>query len=223
MMAAREPGRGVSARRAGRAGAPSKPAPSAAEVGLAHHEFLELVSLEAVGSAAELEREAGRLAAGGTLEAETIPLIDFEGLAAFWNSETGRSIRAQAKYVRRELPFTCRFSPDELASLTGRTPEPGLADEFVVVQGVADLVMLLPGEIWLLDFKTDHLKPAAVPERAKLYEPQLRIYAAALSRIYARPVTKSWLYFLSCRELRPAGREQAATSQRQTPKPSGSG
>jgi hypothetical protein len=39
-----------------------------------------------------------------------------------------------------------------------RNQEPGLEAEFVVVQGVADLVVLLPEEIWLVDFKTDEIR-----------------------------------------------------------------
>ncbi len=75
------------------------------------------------------------------------------------------------------------------AIIGAKTP-PGLEDEFVVVQGVADLVVLLPGEIWLVDFKTDEIKSEELTERRRLYEPQLKLYAAALSRIYSRPVDK---------------------------------
>ena len=47
-------------------------------------------------------------------------------------------------------------------------PEPLLQDEFVIVQGVADLVALLPEEIWLVDFKTDAIKREEVAARAML-------------------------------------------------------
>jgi ATP-dependent exoDNAse (exonuclease V) beta subunit len=83
-----------------------------------------------------------------------------------------------------------------LAALTGAPGRPGLEEEFVLVQGVADLVVLLPQETWLVDFKTDMMEPGQLAEKLKLYAPQLRIYAAALSRIYRHPVTESWLHFL---------------------------
>ena len=38
-----------------------------------------------------------------------------------------------------------------------------------MVQGVADLVVMLPEEIWLVDFKTDRLTPAELAEKLKLY------------------------------------------------------
>jgi ATP-dependent helicase/nuclease subunit A len=105
--------------------------------------------------------------------------------------------------VRRELAFTARFSPAEVAALTG-LPAAGadgeLAGEFVVVQGVADLVVLLPGEIWLVDFKTDSLAPGEVEEKKRHHQPQLKLYAGALAKIYGRPVTRCRLHFLAARQ-----------------------
>ena len=71
------------------------------------------------------------------------------------------------------------------------------ASDFVVVQGIMDLAVLLPGEIWLLDYKTDRVSGAQLEEKVKAYQPQLALYALALSRIYNRPVTRCWLYFLA--------------------------
>ena len=65
------------------------------------------------------------------------------------------------------------------------------------MQGVADLVVLLPQEIWLVDFKTDEVRAGEPADKIKIYSPQLKIYAAALTKIYARPVTKSCLHFLT--------------------------
>jgi ATP-dependent helicase/nuclease subunit A len=75
-----------------------------------------------------------------------------------------------------------------------------LEAEFVVVQGVADLAVLLPGEIWLVDFKTDEITANELREKKRLYEPQLKLYALALEKIYSRPVTERWLHFLSARK-----------------------
>jgi len=73
-------------------------------------------------------------------------------------------------------------------------------DEFVVVQGFADLAVILPAEIWLVDFKTDRVDNAELPAVVSFYEPQLRLYALALARSYRRPVTESWLHFLSLKK-----------------------
>jgi ATP-dependent helicase/nuclease subunit A len=164
-----------------------------AETGTAYHAFLESVSLDRVGSTEELKNEAQRLLRAGALSQSEVVLLDFDLLAAFWNSDPGLQIRAQAVHVRRELPFTARFSPDELGTLAGEAIEPRLTNEFVVVQGVADLVVVLPAEIWLLDFKTDTTEDMD----GRHYDTQLKLYALALERIYRRPVSRRWIYFLT--------------------------
>jgi ATP-dependent helicase/nuclease subunit A len=172
---------------------------NAAETGTAHHKFLQHVALESAADAAALESEAGRLEREKVLSADERAALNLENIAAFWGSEPGRKIRAQAANVRRELAFTARFSPAELAAITGAKPELELEAEFVVVQGVADLVVLLPEEIWLVDFKTDEIRKDELPDRIKTYTSQLKLYAQALEKIYSRPVTARWLHFLAAR------------------------
>lgn len=185
---------------------------SAVEIGQAHHTFLQRMTIEKTGTIEELRQEGERLVAEGALSAEEIASLDFEALSSFWQSDLGRRIRANLKHVRRELEFTARFSPVELAEAVGadnataaRAIFPdgmkiSTEDEFVVVQGAADLAVLLPEEIWLVDFKTDQVSPQELGERAARYEVQLRLYARALARIYRRPVTGAWLHFLSAQK-----------------------
>ena len=173
---------------------------SAAEAGTAHHKFLQHVALGKTGDRAALEAEARRLEREAILSADERAVLDLDALADFWDSPPGRKIRAQPPdCVKRELPFTAKFSPAELSEITGGKAEAGLENEFVVVQGVADLAVLLPEEIWLLDFKTDRIRADELAEKAKIYEPQLKLYASALAKIYSRPVARGWLHFLSAR------------------------
>lgn len=172
---------------------------SAEEIGTAHHTFLELVSLERTATMAGLKEEAERMEREHALTAEELGRLDFDALAEFWQSEIGQEIRAQSKAVRRELAFTARFTPGELRARAKEVADV-LDDEFVVVQGIADLAIVLPEEIRLLDFKTDQFDVSQLPEKVKLYEPQLRLYALALERIYQRPVSKVYLHFLAVRK-----------------------
>ena len=123
--------------------------------------------------------------------------MDLGALAEFWNSEIGKKVCERKAFVKRELPFTARFSPAEIAEIIGGKAADGLENEFVVVQGVADLAVILPGEIWLVDFKTDAVDAEDLPEKIKTYAPQLKLYAAALEKIFARKVTLKALHFLA--------------------------
>jgi ATP-dependent helicase/nuclease subunit A len=173
---------------------------SSADIGTVHHTFLQLVSLEQVGSRTELRQEARRMQEENALSAEEVALLDFDGLAAFWASDLGGKVRAQAQFVQRELPFTARFSAAEILAITGKPPEPNLEEEFVVVQGVADLAVVRPEEVWLIDFKSDRIGKDELTGKIRAYAPQLSLYAQALTRIYRRPVSECWLYFLARRE-----------------------
>ena len=168
---------------------------SSAEIGAAHHKFMQHVRLTKTDDLAE---EAERLVRENYLTPEERAALDLAALADFWDSPFGQSVRAQpAESVMRELPFTARFSPEEIGEITGRPAGKGLADEFIVVQGVADLVVLLPGELWVLDFKTDHMRASDLPAKVKNYSPQLNLYASALNKIFSRPVTKRALHFFA--------------------------
>ena len=192
---------GLNQRRAlaARSRSPLSQRASAADIGSVHHTFLEQIRLEHGLSEEGLKLEAQRLKDEGVLTAEQCALLDLEGLAAFWQSERGREFSAQALFVRRELEFTARFPASEIAQIIGERPQATLEGEFVVVQGVVDRAVIMPLEIWLIDFKTDAVSSAELASKAKMYEPQLKLYGRALSQIYHRPVTQCWLYFLAGR------------------------
>ena len=175
---------------------------SAADAGTAAHKFLQYFSFECVMDLKSLEAETRRLEREKVLSTDERASLDLKAVAAFWNSESGQKILGQKVNVKRELAFTARFSPAELSEIIGTKSAPDLENEFVVVQGVADLVVLLPQEIWLVDFKTDDVGAGDLPGKTKLYEPQLKLYASALAKIYSRPVTNCWLHFLSAAENR---------------------
>jgi ATP-dependent helicase/nuclease subunit A len=170
---------------------------AAVDIGSAHHRFLEMVSLERVSELAELKQEAAQMLSEGNLKQNEVEALDFNALREFWRSEIGKRILSQAPNVHREIPFTARFSPEDFATLNLCSNAADLAGEYFVVRGQADLAVLLPREIWLLDFKTDQVTEPDSDEKARQYAPQLKLYALGLSRIYRRPVTHRWLHFLA--------------------------
>ena len=61
---------------------------------------------------------------------------------------------------------------------------------------MVDLAVILPEEIWILDFKTDQVEGSDVTERSAEYALQLRLYAKAMQEIFGRKVARLWLHFL---------------------------
>ena len=181
---------------------------SAAEIGTAHHTFLQFVALKRTGTELDLRNEAAQLERSGALSPEQLEVLDFAALTEFWQSDLGKELRGLPEsIVNREMPFTARFQASEIEGLLRpdlMSKEINLkADaDFVVVQGIADVAVLLPKEIWLLDFKTDHVSPDELAEKVRLYAPQLKIYALALARIFHRPVTRCCVHFLTTRETK---------------------
>ncbi|MDQ6632862.1 MAG: helicase-exonuclease AddAB subunit AddA [Verrucomicrobiota bacterium] len=169
---------------------------SAAEIGIAHHLFLEWVALENVGDKIFLQEEAMRLGREKILTAEEIAALDLNALAGFWKSEIGQKILEHRNEIQQELKFTARFSPFDLMKLNLAIDTEKLEDEFVVVQGALDLAVILREEIWLLDFKTDEINNGEMEKKAAFYKSQIALYAEAIGRIYHRPVTQCWLHFL---------------------------
>jgi ATP-dependent helicase/nuclease subunit A len=148
-----------------------------------------------VDNLAALEREGDRLRTAQLLSPEEVKALDLAAIGRFWQSEFGQKIRANAGLVRREVPFTLRLTREDLVAAAPPAAVP--EGEYVVLQGVIDLAVLLAGEIWLVDFKTDDLKPSELDEKQQHYAPQLNLYALALEKIFCRPVKERWLHFLA--------------------------
>ena len=68
----------------------------------------------------------------------------------------------------------------------------------MLLQGVVDCLIEEGGALVVVDYKTDAVRTdEQLDERRALYAPQLRAYAAAMTRIFKKPVKECVLYFLS--------------------------
>ena len=170
----------------------------ARERGLATHTFLQHHDPRGQLDRAGLQAQAGILVARGLLNSDK--LIDFEGIAEFWETDFGREAGSKLDQLRREMPFTLKLARSELDDVGLGEEIPIPTNEFVLVQGVADFV-LMGNEISLVDFKTDVISGEEIEPRAEVYKPQIAIYTHALERIYNRPVTRRGLYFLALKRF----------------------
>lgn len=170
---------------------------SPAERGTAHHRFLQLADLAKLATEQGARSEAARLATTGFLAPEEVNVFDLKAVSAFWKSDFGKRLLLHSENLVRELEFTARFSPDDLRVL-GVPVQAGLgSDEFIVVQGIVDLAVILEDQLWILDFKTDQIDESGLKSKVDAYRPQVLAYGMALGRIYRRPATEIWLHFLA--------------------------
>ena len=161
---------------------------SPAQRGTATHAFLQYVDLSATEDISALEAEAQRLTSGGQLLPEQAAVLDFPALARFFASPLGLRLR-QARQPRREFRFLL------LADAAEYFPAAAAEDQ-LLLQGVVDCCFEEADGLVLLDYKTDRINAAQVPERAEHYRGQLQVYARALERVLHKPVAHCFLWFL---------------------------
>ena len=184
----------------------SKDGLTAAEMGTALHAFLEhadfaaLAEAKAAGTLDEaIGAERDRQAAAQLTAPEIAAKLDAVRIRRFVQSEAFAKICA-AQQVLRELAFITALPAAEVLAAQG-SPAPDTAPEAqVLVQGIADLVLVYPDHLELLDYKTDRRKTAADFVRA--YKPQLDLYALAVGKRFApKPVTYKGIYSLELGRL----------------------
>lgn len=92
--------------------------------------------------------------------------------------------------------------PAEVLAAQGTAPadSAAVAQAKVLVQGIADLVLVFPDHLELLDYKTDRRKSEA--DFLAAYRAQLDLYALAISKRFApKPVTYKGIYSLELGKL----------------------
>ena len=166
----------------------SKDGLTAAEMGTALHAFLEHADFSALAAAkaagglekailAERQRQVDRQ----LVAPEIAEKLDVSRIRRFVEGEAFAKICA-ADEVLRELAFITALPADAVLAAQG-TEGVRAEGEQVLVQGIADLVLVYPDHLELLDYKTDRRKTEADFLRA--YRAQLNLYALAIDKRFA--------------------------------------
>ena len=97
----------------------------------------------------------------------------------------------------REEPFITALPAAEVTPAAGQG---SAAAAEVLVQGIADLVLVFPDHLELLDYKTDHRK--AESDFLRAYRAQLNLYAIAIEKRFApKKVTYKGIYSFALGKL----------------------
>ena len=140
-----------------------------AERGTAIHAFLQSVPFGE--DAPDLDAEVRRQKERKLLDPDLADKLDMERIRPFFTSPVWRRIRA-AKRILREESFITALPARQVA------PEAGDREEEVLVQGIADLVLVFDGHAEICDYKTDASKDPDYYVRE--YGAQLRLYPPCL-------------------------------------------
>ena len=189
----------------------SKDGLTAAEMGTALHAFLEHADFAALAAGlaggGDTLAEAIRTERQRQVEAKLTPpeiagKLDVSKIRRFVESEAFARIRA-AKQVLRELDFITALPASAVLAAQGNArlqADSAAAQARVLVQGIADIVLVFDDHIELLDYKTDRKKTEQ--EFLDAYRAQLDLYALAIEKRFApKPVTYQGIYSFSLNRL----------------------
>ncbi len=156
---------------------------SAAERGSAIHIFMQCADYQK--ARASVRGELERLVAGAYLDAGVAATINLKKLEAFFASDMGR--RVSEGRVLREYAFIDAIDAGSLQPLPA-----ALTTEKIMLQGIADCIVLEADGAILVDYKSDRVSaPEQLVER---YQKQLEMYKQALDKRLPVPVKASVIY-----------------------------
>ena len=157
-----------------------------AERGTAIHAFMQSVPFD--GPAPDLTAEVRRQTELQLLDPALADKLDLDAVRPFFESAVWRRIRL-AKQILREEPFITALPAAEITPAAGQG---SAAAAEVLVQGIADLVLVFDEHAEILDYKTDRSRDAQfyVDE----YAAQLRLYRRAFAQRLSVPVTKLTIF-----------------------------
>ncbi len=158
---------------------------SPAERGTALHKFMQFSDYRRAGE--DPDAEVARLVEKGFLSEAEGKAVDRKRVAAFFQSALAKRM-LQSETLLREYKFTFFLPAGECDD---GLPD-SVAQEKVLVQGIADCVFVENGKLIIVDYKTDRIAHEdALVER---YRAQLSVYRRALAECIGLPVGQTLLY-----------------------------
>ena len=157
------------------------------ERGIATHLVLQYMDFGKTGSLQSVQAEIERLFEKKFITEREKTAVDAKAIFTLFSSPLGERMK-KADKLTREFKFSLLVDAGDMFGSS--------AGDEVLLQGVVDCCIEENGELTIIDYKTDSVFGDGVGERAALYAPQVRAYAAALERIFNKPVKECVLYFL---------------------------
>ncbi len=174
---------------------PSRGGPTAAEAGSATHLVLAHLDMAGPCDGAAVQACVADLVRREVLRPELAGAVARSDIVRFLAGTLGGRVRRAALEgtLRREVPFTLRVSAGEV--------HPGAdagTEDWVLVQGVIDVLAREGDGLLLVDYKTDRLRgPDDLARQSAHHAHQVRWYARAARAAWGLPVRDAILVFLT--------------------------
>lgn len=148
-------------------------------IGTAYHKYMEL--LEFVANEEEIRKQIQQLKVYNQISEEETNFVDEEKIIIAIKQIA--ELIDKDDIVLKEQQFLSYFPANMLVDTEKQNR--------VLVQGVADLIIIKQNQIILIDYKTSRLKES---EFADKYRTQLGIYSKAIQAFYKKDVSKKLIY-----------------------------
>jgi len=112
-----------------------------------------------------------------------------------WTDADREALAEGVLTLIEDIRFAPVFAPGSRAevSIVGRLDRPGRPP--ALVSGQIDRLVVTPGEVLIVDYKTNHAPPSRAADAPSGYIRQLALYRAVLGKIYPqRPVRAALLW-----------------------------
>lgn len=149
-------------------------------IGTVYHKFMEHINFTA--DEQNTLNQIQNLQINNVIAKHELQLIDTNSIVKA-SSNIAKYIDT-ADTVLKEQQFLCYMPANMLINTTYNNK--------VLVQGVADLIIIKQNEIYLIDYKTSRISNEQ--KFKQKYQTQLNIYAKAIESFYKKPVTKKMIY-----------------------------
>jgi ATP-dependent helicase/nuclease subunit A len=163
---------------------------SAAERGTVYHAVMQQLPIHAGLTVEEIQNTLDRMLALHMLSAEQYGSVDIHVIAGFFTTDIGQRLLSSSD-VMREAPFSYGLQAGEIYPFIQESAK----TETVLIQGVIDCLFEDEQGLILLDYKTDAVRIADIPQLGERYRVQLELYAKAVEQIWKKPVTQKYLFY----------------------------
>jgi ATP-dependent helicase/nuclease subunit A len=168
-------------------------------IGSATHLVLSMLELDKPITSETVKCLINKLVTDGVIAQSLSLLVDVDSITKFFKTDLGQMALDKNNTVFREWPFTFALSASQWPETVTRDSSlvtRKSSDDYIIVQGIIDLLIETPDGLVIVDFKTDDVSTDKLAGRAELYRGQLVLYAQAGEAIMGKKVCGKWLYFL---------------------------